>query len=116
MDSYYQGKFSDEHMLELQGVAADLVALQSLDPVKVAPMPKEAFEFGMKNGNLLDRGGGGGTEGPGLGISVDWDRLTRADFHVYSKLDLSVSPEPGEAARLFSPGSMPYSNNFEKVR
>ncbi len=45
-------------MLELQGVAADLVALQSLDPVKVAPMPKEAFEFGMKSGNLLDREGG----------------------------------------------------------
>ncbi len=58
-----------------------------------APMPKEAFEFGMKNGNLMDRGRVMAPEGPGLGISVDWDRLTRADFHVYSKLDLSVSPD-----------------------
>jgi L-alanine-DL-glutamate epimerase-like enolase superfamily enzyme len=55
-----------------------------------APMPKEAFEFGMKNGNLLDRGRVVAPEGPGLGISVDWDRLAAADFHVYSKLDLSV--------------------------
>jgi L-alanine-DL-glutamate epimerase-like enolase superfamily enzyme len=58
-----------------------------------APMPKEAFEFGMKNGNLLDRGRVVAPDGPGLGINVDWDRLATADFHVYSKLDLSVSPE-----------------------
>ncbi|MCH7839512.1 MAG: mandelate racemase/muconate lactonizing enzyme family protein [Planctomycetes bacterium] len=57
-----------------------------------APMPKEAFEFGMKNGNLLDRGRVVAPNGPGLGISVDWDRLATADFHVYSKLDLSASP------------------------
>ncbi len=38
VDTYYQGKFSDEHFLELQGVAADLVALQSLDPVNVTSM------------------------------------------------------------------------------
>ena len=57
-----------------------------------APMPKEAFEFGMKNGNLLDRGRVVAPDGPGLGISVYWDRLATADFHVYSKLDLSVSP------------------------
>jgi L-alanine-DL-glutamate epimerase-like enolase superfamily enzyme len=57
-----------------------------------APMPKEAFEFGMKNGNLLDRGRVVAPEGPGLGISVDWDRLATAEFHVYSKLDHSVSP------------------------
>ncbi len=58
-----------------------------------APMPKEAFEFGMKNGNLLDRGSVVAPDGPGLGINVDWDRLATADFHVYSKLDHSVSPE-----------------------
>ncbi len=57
-----------------------------------APMPKEAFEFGMKNGNLLDRGRVVAPNGPGLGISVDWDRLATADFHVYAKPDLSVSP------------------------
>ena len=34
-----------------------------------------------------------GHSGPGLGINVDWDSLATADFHVYSKLDLSVSPE-----------------------
>ncbi len=49
-----------------------------------APMPKEAFEFGMKNGNLLDRGRVVAPEGSGLGIDVDWDRLATADFYVSS--------------------------------
>jgi L-alanine-DL-glutamate epimerase-like enolase superfamily enzyme len=50
-----------------------------------APMPKEAFEFGMKNGNLLDRGRVVAPQGPGLGIEVDWDRLATADFYIDSK-------------------------------
>jgi len=50
-----------------------------------AAMPKEAYEFGMKNGNLLDRGRVVAPERPGLGIEVDWDRLATADFYVYSK-------------------------------
>lgn len=49
-----------------------------------APMPKEAFEFGMKNGNLLDKEKIVAPEGPGLGIEVDWDRLQAADFHITS--------------------------------
>ncbi len=51
-----------------------------------APMPKEAFEFGMKNGNLLEHGRVVAPDGPGLGIDVDWDRLATAEFHVYSKI------------------------------
>ena len=50
-----------------------------------APMPKKVFEFGMKNGNLLDRGRVVAPEGPGLGISVDWDRLATADFYISSE-------------------------------
>jgi L-alanine-DL-glutamate epimerase-like enolase superfamily enzyme len=50
-----------------------------------APMPKEAFEFGMKNGNLLDQGRVVAPEGPGLGIEVDWDQLATADFYISSK-------------------------------
>jgi L-alanine-DL-glutamate epimerase-like enolase superfamily enzyme len=50
-----------------------------------APMPKEAFEFGMKNGDLMDRGRVVAPDGPGLGIEVDWDRLATADFYIYSK-------------------------------
>jgi L-alanine-DL-glutamate epimerase-like enolase superfamily enzyme len=50
-----------------------------------APMPKGAFEFGMKNGNLLDRGKVVAPEGPGLGIDVDWDRLATADFYISSE-------------------------------
>jgi L-alanine-DL-glutamate epimerase-like enolase superfamily enzyme len=46
-----------------------------------APMPKEAFEFGMKNGNLLEHGRVVAPQGPGLGIDVDWDRLATADFY-----------------------------------
>ncbi|MCH8247927.1 MAG: hypothetical protein IH951_16215 [Bacteroidetes bacterium] len=49
-----------------------------------APMPKEAYEFGMKNGNLLERGRVVAPEGPGLGIEIDWDRLAIADFYVHS--------------------------------
>ncbi len=55
-----------------------------------APMPKGAFEFGMKNGNLLHGGRIVAPDGPGLGINVDWDGLAMAEFHVYSKLDLSL--------------------------
>ena len=50
-----------------------------------APIPKQAYEFGMKNGNLLERGRVAAPEGPGLGIEVDWDRLSTADFHIYTK-------------------------------
>jgi len=50
-----------------------------------APMPKEAFEFGMTNGNLLERGRVVAPEGPGLGIEVDWDRLATADFYISSE-------------------------------
>jgi len=49
-----------------------------------APMPTEAFEFGMKNGNLLEQGRVVAPARPGLGISVDWDRLPAADFYVCS--------------------------------
>jgi len=49
-----------------------------------APMPKQAFEFGMTNGNLLERGRVVAPQGPGLGIEVDWDRLATADFYVSS--------------------------------
>lgn len=47
-----------------------------------APMPKNAFEFGMTNGNLLKRGRVVAPEGPGLGIQVDWECLGSADFYV----------------------------------
>ena len=47
-----------------------------------ASMPKEAYEFGMKNGNLLDKGLVVAPDGPGLGIEVDWDTLSMADFYV----------------------------------
>jgi L-alanine-DL-glutamate epimerase-like enolase superfamily enzyme len=50
-----------------------------------APMPKEAFEFGMTNGNLLEQGRVVAPEGPGLGIDVDWDRLATADFYISLK-------------------------------
>ena len=47
-----------------------------------ASMPKEAYEFGMKNGNLLHKGLVVAPDGPGLGIEVDWDTLSMADFYV----------------------------------
>jgi L-alanine-DL-glutamate epimerase-like enolase superfamily enzyme len=53
-----------------------------------APMPAEAFEFGMKNGITKNRGRVAAPDGPGLGIRVDWERLDSADFYVYSKPDI----------------------------
>ena len=50
-----------------------------------APMPKDVFEFGMKNGNLLDRGRVVAPEGAGLGIEIDWNRLATADFYRFSE-------------------------------
>ena len=41
VDSYYQEQFSDEHLLELKDAAAELIALQSLDPVEVGIMLKQ---------------------------------------------------------------------------
>lgn len=58
-----------------------------------APMPGEAFEFGMKNGNMMERGRVVAPDEPGLGINVDWNSLDTADFHVCAEIDLSVLPE-----------------------
>lgn len=49
-----------------------------------ASMPKQAFEFGMKNGNLLHDGKIVAPKGPGLGIEVDWEKLKTADFYRFS--------------------------------
>jgi len=51
-----------------------------------ASMPREAYEFGMQNGNLFNGGRVLAPAGPGLGIEVDWDGLAAADF--YSKTPL----------------------------
>jgi len=53
-----------------------------------APMPKDAYEFGMANGNLLNQGRAVKPAGSGLGISVDWDALAGADYYAYSTLDV----------------------------
>ena len=46
-----------------------------------APMPKQAYEFGMKNGDLLALGRVVAPPGAGLGIEVDWEHLSTADFY-----------------------------------
>ena len=46
-----------------------------------APMPKQAYEFGMKNGDLLDVGRVIAPRGSGLGIDVNWEYLATADFY-----------------------------------
>ena len=53
-----------------------------------APMPKNVFEFGMNNGNLLDNSRVVAPKWPGLGIIVDWDHLETADFHSKTTIDL----------------------------
>ncbi len=46
-----------------------------------APMPKQAYEFGMKNGDLLDLGRVIAPRRAGLGIDVNWEYLATADFY-----------------------------------
>lgn len=58
-----------------------------------APMPRDAFEFGMKNAILMDGGEVVAPDGPGLGIEVEWDRLASADFHTYERISLSGEEE-----------------------
>lgn len=57
-----------------------------------APMPKQVFEFGMNDGNLLDQGRVVAPQGAGLGVSVNWERLDSADFHVHLEFDYSTLP------------------------
>ena len=45
------------------------------------PTPKEAFEFGMVNGDMFRSGKNVAPTGPGLGIEVDWEALPTADFY-----------------------------------
>jgi hypothetical protein len=47
---------------------------------------KAAFEFGMKNGNLLKQGKIVTPEGLGPGMDVDWHLLDTADFYRSSKI------------------------------
>ena len=61
-----------------------------------APMPKAAFEFGMKNGNLLNQGQIVAPEGPGLGIEVDWDRLQTADFYINTSATSRAARTPDQ--------------------
>jgi hypothetical protein len=41
----------------------------------------QAYEFGMKNGDLLALGRVVAPPGAGLGIEVDWEHLSTADFY-----------------------------------
>ena len=47
-----------------------------------APMPVEAFEFGMTSGHTNAQGRAITTTRPGLGIEVNWEQLASADFYV----------------------------------
>ena len=46
-----------------------------------ASMPKNAYEFGAKNGNFLEKGRVVAPARAGLGIELDWEKLATADFY-----------------------------------
>ena len=48
-------------------------------------MPKQPFEFAMKNSYTLKDGKAVVPEGPGLGIEVNWEILPTADFYRFVK-------------------------------
>lgn len=49
-----------------------------------APIPKDVFEFAMKNGNLFKNGKIEAPKAPGLGIEVHWEKLKEADFYRFA--------------------------------
>ena len=70
-----------------QAANLHLMLANERTPYFEAPMPKNAFEFGMKNGILLDKGKIIAPDGPGLGIKVDWESLAAADFYASVRLE-----------------------------
>ncbi len=85
---------NDSHLaIEIQswghtlGQAANLHLMLATEGTTLfeASMPKEAYDYGMKNGILLEEGRVAAPKGPGLGIEVDWDGLANADYYRYSK-------------------------------
>ena len=76
-----------------QAVNLHLMLANERTPYFEMPMPKEAFEFGMKNGDMLVRGRVVPPDSPGLGIQVDWENLATADFHVYSGIVTPVEAQ-----------------------
>jgi len=74
-----------------QAANLHLMLANNRTPYFEAPMPKSVFEFGMRNGNLLENDRAIVSAGAGLGISVEWDRLTSADFHVHYEYEASQS-------------------------
>ena len=58
-------------------------------PYFEVPVPYEVFDFGMKNGDLLDGSRAVVPDGFGLGVEVEWERLPAADFHVHRQYDFA---------------------------
>lgn len=56
-----------------------------------AAMPATPYEFGMRNGILVEDGRALAPQRPGLGIEVDWNSLHTADF--YSSYEETNEPE-----------------------
>jgi len=69
-----------------QAANLHLILANNLTAWFEAPMPKTAFEFGMRDGNLIEAGQAVAPQLPGLGIEVDWDRLPKADFYISEKM------------------------------
>tara|TARA_B100000959_G_scaffold104855_1_gene110604 strand:- start:2665 stop:3873 length:1209 start_codon:yes stop_codon:yes gene_type:complete len=53
------------------------------------PMPSDAYEFGIKGDNLVNKGKANAPKGDGIGIVVDWNNLKNADF--YNKVNAKVN-------------------------
>ena len=68
-----------------QAANLHLMIANERTPYFEAPMPKYVFEFGMKDGDLLDEGRAVAPTGPGLGIEINWEQLSTADFYVSSE-------------------------------
>jgi L-alanine-DL-glutamate epimerase-like enolase superfamily enzyme len=45
------------------------------------PIPLDAYQFGFKDANLVNKGKTIPLNKPGIGIDIDWDILNEADYY-----------------------------------
>lgn len=64
-----------------QAVNLHLMLANKRTPYFEAATPRQAYEFGMINGDLLEQGRAVVPHRAGLGIEVNWEELSTADFY-----------------------------------
>ena len=73
-----------------QVVNLHLMLANDLTEFFESPIPEGPFRFGILNGKLVTDGQARAPAGAGLGLEVDWEGLSKADFYRHAV----VEPKP----------------------